>query len=164
MEKSRLAAGIREFELQYDADVKRVMQSELVLKETKESIRSLLEKQDAEKFLYDNREEIGEIYLLKNKIKEMTDLVNERLGRVELKKTELCKLQQAYLSAEKEAEEKKCWLEHAQKAYRHGLAGILSKELSEGIPCPVCGSLHHPNPAKSDIINLHLFLIKNAQI
>lgn len=151
LEKSRLAAGIREFELQYDADVKRVMQSELVLKETKERIRSLLEKQDAEKFLYDNREEIGEIYLLKNKIKDMTNLVNERSDRAELKKTELCKLQEAYLSAEKEAEEKKCWLEQAQKAYRHGLAGILSKELSEGIPCPVCGSLHHPNPAKSDI-------------
>ena len=29
-------------------------------------------------------------------------------------------------------------------------AYVLSKELKEGVPCPVCGSVHHPDPASRD--------------
>ena len=36
------------------------------------------------------------------------------------------------------------------RRYLDGIAGILSEDLRDGEPCPVCGSLTHPSPAVSD--------------
>ena len=36
----------------------------------------------------------------------------------------------------------------AKEGYYRSQAGILAAELEEGKPCPVCGSLSHPNPAR----------------
>lgn len=35
-----------------------------------------------------------------------------------------------------------------ERAFLDGQAGILAQELEEGKPCPVCGSVHHPDKAK----------------
>lgn len=37
--------------------------------------------------------------------------------------------------------------EHLNRLFLDNQAGLLAKRLEEGIPCPVCGSLEHPEPA-----------------
>lgn len=60
----------------------------------------------------------------------------------------LLELQREYLSAEENEEKARAAFEQADKSFRHGMAGILAEGLSEGQPCPVCGSPHHPLKAK----------------
>lgn len=38
--------------------------------------------------------------------------------------------------------------EQMEQNFLDGQAGILAEHLEEGAPCPVCGAMHHPNPAK----------------
>ena len=50
-------------------------------------------------------------------------------------------------SVEKERDTKEHLYQVLRDRFRHAQAGILASQLVEGEPCPVCGSLHHPNPA-----------------
>ncbi|KJS15321.1 MAG: hypothetical protein VR69_14575 [Peptococcaceae bacterium BRH_c4b] len=38
-----------------------------------------------------------------------------------------------------------------QETWNKGQATILASGLTDGAPCPVCGSLKHPTPAKSEV-------------
>ncbi|WP_027406578.1 AAA family ATPase [Anaerovibrio sp. RM50] len=81
----------------------------------------------------------GEIDQLAEKLKELQE--NKQQKEVEL---ESCEAAVKKLSKD---------LEKAQELFQQGQAGFLAKGLAEGKPCPVCGSIHHPAPAKlSDII------------
>ena len=56
--------------------------------------------------------------------------------------------QKKYRQAADNYDKKKAEYEQANRAYLDGQAGVLAQELKDGVPCPVCGSLSHPNPAK----------------
>ena len=54
------------------------------------------------------------------------------------------------LDAEKAAKEAKTSAERLELLFLQGQAAYLAKDLKDGDPCPVCGSLSHPTPAHSE--------------
>ncbi len=79
------------------------------------------------------------------------------LHNLEKKKLEV-EQQQEILAKAKEQEETRR-REHQEReqlakrlelAWHQGQAAILARELQEGSPCPVCGSIEHPTPAHTD--------------
>lgn len=52
-----------------------------------------------------------------------------------------------YLAASREYDRAQEHYLRLNKAFHDEQAGILAEELADGMPCPVCGSLHHPSPA-----------------
>ena len=60
---------------------------------------------------------------------------------------ELRKLAFVYREAEKSWQEAKFAADHAETLFLREQAGFLAEGLEEGMACPVCGSLHHPEKA-----------------
>ncbi len=52
-----------------------------------------------------------------------------------------------YQKASTEAQIKKAEADEKEKAFLDEQAGIMAETLEDGKPCPVCGSVHHPNKA-----------------
>lgn len=82
---------------------------------------------------------------------ERKDAVEALLRRKEEIKTAEIKLQsaeQSYLQAERDRQTAKDAADLAEMLYLREQAGFLAEGLTEGMPCPVCGSLHHPQKAR----------------
>ena len=98
--------------------------------------------------------ESGEMLLIarqdrENLIKRIADLesLSDSLGNLYRMRATLKKYQDALMV--RMSESKAAASEHtrAQELFLAEQAGILAMKLNEGDPCPVCGSLHHPDKA-----------------
>ncbi len=90
---------------------------------------------------------LSEEDLLSGLLKNTVSIINETLPRRDEMSETLLLKQNAYLEASKlylDAEKKRLEAETALDDCR---AGILAVNLKDGEKCPVCGSLHHPEPA-----------------
>lgn len=74
--------------------------------------------------------------------------LGEQLSRVDSMNRDLKTTQKEYRSSVSRRDEVRGVYEHLEKLFLDAQAGILAKALKEGMPCPVCGSLHHPDLAK----------------
>lgn len=59
----------------------------------------------------------------------------------------LSQSQAAYQAAQVLADQAEHDYQSKNKAFLTAQAGILAQALADGQPCPVCGAIHHPNPA-----------------
>ena len=88
----------------------------------------------------------------KEKASQYKDNLNDLLRKINdfnLSQERLAVAQNDYQKLSAESEELRNRYNMMNKAFLDEQAGIIAKTLEEGKPCPVCGSLSHPCPAKT---------------
>ena len=81
----------------------------------------------------------------RNRAKQLKDLQNSE-ERLKKEKEKLEKLDRKRKETGRAASESSAAANNLFQRYLAGQAGILASELEDNKPCPVCGSLHHPDP------------------
>lgn len=141
------AASLREEEIRLLAAAERTNALERELVISRGEMQELERQSDVEAPVFEAQEEISAAYEDERNWVEADSQFVRQSQKCEEKEKELCKLQKAYLEAERAEEEARYLYEQTDRAYRHGMAGILAESLEAGMPCPVCGSVVHPHPA-----------------
>lgn len=79
---------------------------------------------------------------------DLSAIIDNQIPEREKRKKTLSKKQKVFSDIRDKYEEASDKREEAEHILEDSRAGILAKRLVEGEKCPVCGSVHHPEPAK----------------
>ena len=125
---------------------KEIEEKEKKLKESIKSYKSTIES------LKDKPNELNSLNNLENSLKALRKDIQSILGEKQkdwiIHSENLKKEQETFEQADKEYDAALNARRNAERIYEQNQAGILAKGLEEGRKCPVCGSTHHPEPAK----------------
>ena len=102
----------------------------------------------------EKEERIRSLLELRKAVEEERKACDELSKQLEEKQKLLASKQSAYLEKDSDYRGKKAVYEDGERKRRLNVIGLAAELLKEGEPCPVCGSLHHPNPAKADCENV----------
>lgn len=89
-----------------------------------------------------------ELQRICDKRKQLTQLFAELDVQQDLQQ----KLEVEYEIIEHKYQTQKAYLDKLQENWNNGQAAVLAQNLKSGLPCPVCGGLEHPTPARSAIV------------
>ena len=106
------------------------------------------------------REELEKLGKLGTRIEKA---LAEDYPRWKNRRENLEKIQKEYLTAKKIYGECDCRRKHAEDILEGCRAGILAKDLLEGMECPVCGNTHHPSLAHLPLESVSEEEVKSLQ-
>jgi exonuclease SbcC len=89
----------------------------------------------------------GELKDKKRETEEIKELLNHFIELAREEKKQAVRLEKYEKQQKKEAAARELYLKK-EELYRSAAIGLAARFLEEGKPCPVCGSLSHPNKAK----------------
>ncbi len=138
------AAALREDYVNCKNAKEALASTEEKIKRNQRELEAYIGKQE-EKRVYDEKQEESKAsYRLLSAYEEKKKQLKDADRRAGKKEEELKRLQARYLEQEERTEQKKKAFETADLAYKRAVVGIAARQVKEGEPCPVCGSLEHP--------------------
>ena len=108
--------------------------------------KELSEVSDAEVRFISSETKIQKLQTRYEKVENMASLTKDMLSY----NNELKMLRKSYYTVERNYNNALDAYTKAEFAFFRSQAGIMASELQDDKPCPVCGSYHHPNPAKME--------------
>lgn len=110
----------------------------------KEIVQSMEREQNSREKLPVFEHEVRILKEQKENLKKLGSSLKEAARYEEMVKEE----EKEYQELSRQAKEHIVQYESFYNRFLEGQAGFLAASLKEGMACPVCGSMHHPNPAK----------------
>lgn len=150
LQSAKTAEGLKEYyiNLKNGRKLAEVMQQKST--ESRSALEQLSIKEQNLRRYYELREAVLNGYTFVETYEECRKRRAEAEKVLAGKQEELNGLQKHYMLQEEVTEEKKKIYETADKAYKRAVVGLAARQVKEGEPCPVCGSLEHPHIAEWD--------------